>query len=56
MTTVNPNIEPSWLEVLRPDFEAEYFAKLKDFLVEERRQYKCFPPGKDIFSAFWHTP
>lgn len=56
MTTVNPNIEASWLEVLRPDFQSEYFARLKEFLVEERRQYKCFPPGKDIFSAFWHTP
>ena len=49
-------MEESWLEVLRPDFESEYFAQLKAFLVEERKQYQCFPKGKDIFSAFWHTP
>ena len=33
---INPKIEPSWLEVLRPQFEAPYFAQLKDFLVAER--------------------
>ena len=56
METVNPIIEESWLEVLRSEFESDYFAQLKAFLVEERKQYHCFPPGKDIFSAFWHTP
>ncbi|MBR5777554.1 MAG: uracil-DNA glycosylase [Bacteroidales bacterium] len=56
METVKPIMEESWLEVLRPDFESEYFAQLKAFLVEERKQYQCFPKGKDIFSAFWHTP
>jgi uracil-DNA glycosylase len=56
METVKPIIEGSWLEVLRSEFESDYFAQLKAFLVEERKQYRCFPPGKDIFSAFWHTP
>ena len=56
METVKPIIEESWLEVLRTEFESDYFAQLKAFLVEERKQYRCFPPGKDIFSAFWHTP
>ena len=56
METVKPIIEESWLEVLRSEFESDYFAQLKAFLVEERKQYRCFPPGKDIFSAFWHTP
>ena len=49
-------IDPSWYEVLRPQFEAQYFAELKQFLVAERQQYTCYPPGSLIFSAFDHTP
>ncbi len=56
MTTVNPKIEASWLEVLRPQFEAPYFAQLKEFLVAERQQYECYPKGGDIFAAFNRTP
>ena len=53
---INPKIEPSWLEVLRPQFEAPYFAQLKEFLVAERQQYVCYPKGGDIFAAFDRTP
>ncbi|MBQ9639329.1 MAG: uracil-DNA glycosylase [Bacteroidales bacterium] len=53
---IAPQIESSWLEVLRPQFESPYFAQLKDFLVEERRLYTCYPKGKDIFRAFDSTP
>lgn len=53
---VNPKIDPSWLEVLRPQFEAPYFEQLKAFLVAERERYVCYPPGSKIFSAFDHTP
>ena len=53
---INPKIDPSWLEVLRPQFEAPYFAQLKDFLVAERQQYVCYPKGGDIFAAFDRTP
>ena len=50
------NIDPSWYEVLRPQFEAPYFAELKDFLVAERAQHTCYPPGNKIFAAFDNTP
>ena len=53
---VNPKIDPSWLEVLRPQFESPYFAQLKNFLIAERQQYVCYPPGSEIFAAFDHTP
>lgn len=53
---INPKIDSSWLEVLRPQFEAPYFARLKEFLVAERQQYECYPKGCDIFAAFNHTP
>lgn len=49
-------IEPGWYEVLRQEFEAPYMAKLREFLVAERQQYTCYPPGSKIFSAFDHTP
>ncbi len=49
-------IDPSWYAVLQQQFEAPYFGQLKEFLVEERRQYTCYPPGSLIFSAFDHTP
>lgn len=49
-------IDPTWYEVLKPQFEAPYFAQLKDFLVAERQQHTCYPPGSRIFAAFDTTP
>lgn len=49
-------IDPTWYEVLRPQFEAPYFAQLKEFLVVERAQHTCYPPGNKIFAAFDRTP
>lgn len=49
-------IDPSWYTVLQPQFEAPYFAELKQFLVAERQQYTCYPPGSKIFNAFDSTP
>ena len=49
-------IDSSWYEVLRPQFEAQYFAQLKEFLVSERSQHTCYPPGSKIFAAFDQTP
>lgn len=53
---MTPRIDPSWLAVLQPQFDAPYFAQLKEFLVAERQQYTCYPKGKDIFAAFDRTP
>lgn len=53
---MNVKIDPSWYEVLKGEFEAPYFAQLKEFLVSERRQYTCYPPGSKIFNAFDSTP
>ncbi|MCR5445586.1 MAG: uracil-DNA glycosylase [Bacteroidales bacterium] len=49
-------IDPSWYSVLQPQFEAPYFAQLKEFLVAERQQHTCYPPGSKIFAAFDSTP
>jgi len=49
-------IDSSWYAVLKEQFEAAYFAELKDFLVAERAQHTCYPPGSKIFAAFDTTP
>ncbi len=54
--SVNPQIEASWLEVLHSQFEAPYFAQLKEFLIAERQHYTCYPAGGNIFNAFNLTP
>jgi uracil-DNA glycosylase len=56
MSDVNPVIEESWKELLKDEFEAEYFSKLKDFIIEEKKQYCIYPPGKLIFNAYDKTP
>lgn len=53
---INPKIEESWKKVLAPEFEKEYFRKLKNFLVEERKNNVVYPPGNLIFNAFDSTP
>ena len=56
MSQVSPKIENSWLERLSEEFESSYFSELKNFLIEEKKNYKIYPPGSDIFSAFNYTP
>lgn len=53
---MKPKIESSWLELLKDEFEAEYFAQLRDFLVKEKETQQVYPPGSLIFNAFDHTP
>ncbi len=56
MTAINPNIEESWKKILWDEFQSPYFSQLKAFLVKETLAHTIFPPGKQIFSAFSHTP
>jgi len=53
---MKPQIEESWLNVLSDEFQQPYFAALKAFLLEEKRQYEVYPPGSLIFNAFARTP
>ena len=55
-TSINPQIEESWKEVLVDQFQQEYFIKLKEFLVEEKKKNVVYPPGPMIFNAFNFTP
>ncbi len=56
MTQINPQIEESWKPVLETEFNADYFAGLKEFLIEEKSKYRVYPPGPLIFNAFNKTP
>jgi uracil-DNA glycosylase len=53
---VNPQIEASWKEVLKDEFEKQYFKELKEFLLDEKARYTVYPPGGLIFNAFRMTP
>ena len=45
-------IETSWKEALKEEFEKDYFIKLTEFVRSEYRQHTCYPPGNEIFNAF----
>lgn len=50
-------IEESWYNVLKDEFEKEYFQKISSFLHNEKRSGKViYPPGGLIFNAFNLTP
>lgn len=55
-TTLSPKLEPSWLKVLEAEFHEPYMAELKQFLQEEMKQYRVYPPGKEMFNAFRFAP
>jgi uracil-DNA glycosylase len=56
MQTIDPIIEEGWKSVLMDQFQAPYFGTLKEFLVEEKKSYTIYPPGRLIFNAFQRTP
>ncbi|HPT13986.1 MAG TPA: uracil-DNA glycosylase [Bacteroidales bacterium] len=56
MIQINPRLEAGWLDALHSEFQQEYFIALKQFLLEEKRLYKIYPPGDRIFAAFDFTP
>jgi uracil-DNA glycosylase len=49
-------IHESWHSILSDEFSKPYFKKLIDFVRTEYKTHQCFPHGKNIFSAFDHTP
>ena len=46
------DIEPSWEEILKGEFDKDYFVKLTYFVRAEYSTTKCYPPAKEIFNAF----
>ena len=57
MSTVNIQLEDSWLAILEQEFEQPYMQQLRQFLrAEKDRRKVIYPPGKQIFHAFNTTP
>lgn len=46
------NIEDSWANALKGEFDKDYFVRLTHFVREEYANNTCYPPGKEIFNAF----
>lgn len=42
----------NWKEWIATEQEKEYFKNLSDFIKEERKQYKIYPPETEVFQAF----
>ena len=49
---MNVQIEASWKELLKEEFEKPYFSELVTFVHEEYGSTRIYPPGKLIFNAF----
>ena len=51
-----PNLPESWLFAIEDEFATQQTRALKTFLIKERAQHTVYPPGRDMFNAFWLTP
>jgi uracil-DNA glycosylase len=49
-------IPDSWLPALVGETTQPYYQQLYRFVGEERRKYKVYPPGDDVFNALRYTP
>jgi len=49
------NLKNDWNDLLKDEFEKEYYKKLRDFLVNEYRSKTVFPDMYDIFNALNFT-
>jgi len=46
------DIEASWAEILKGEFDKDYFVRLTDFVRSEYSVHRCYPPAREIFNAF----
>jgi len=53
---VKPELPDAWLSVIGDEFQTQEIMALKRFLISEKREHTVFPPGRDMFNAFWYTP
>lgn len=57
MNSAAIQLEASWLERLREQFDQPYMQELKNFLRREKASGKViYPPGNEMFAAFNLTP
>lgn len=49
------NIGNDWDEILKEEFNKEYYLNLREFLKEEYEKFRVFPPSGDIFNALKYS-
>lgn len=49
------NITTDWLNILKDEFEKDYYLKLRKFLIDEYKNQTIYPPMNEIFSALNYT-
>ena len=49
------NLGYDWDELLKNEFQEEYYLSLRKFLIEEYRNHTVYPDMYDIFNAFKYT-
>ena len=49
------NIGNEWDELLKDEFEKDYYLQLRQFLISEYNSRKIYPPMEDIFNALRFT-
>lgn len=50
------HLNKDWQEVLKEEFQKDYFLELKDFVANAYEAHLCFPEKENIFSAFNACP
>jgi uracil-DNA glycosylase len=53
---MNVRIEESWKQVLLPEFDKPYFELLTQYVRQQYKTSRCFPPAGLIFNAFDSCP
>jgi hypothetical protein len=56
VTDWDPLRGTDWSRLLRQEFEKPYWAKLQDFVEEERSRHDVYPPDDEVFAALHLTP
>ncbi|MBR9998387.1 MAG: uracil-DNA glycosylase [Cyclobacteriaceae bacterium] len=49
-------IETSWKVRLKDEFIKDYFINLTEFVRDEYKKFRVYPPGREIFRAFEYCP
>jgi uracil DNA glycosylase len=52
---VKPHLPDSWLRIMGDEFQTQETIGLKKILLAEKQAHTVFPPGGDMFNAFWYT-
>lgn len=50
------NINNSWDDILKEEFEKDYYLNIRNFLIQEYKERTIYPNMYDIFNALKYTP